>query len=632
MKMNSNLLRTPVIIFLIILSVSIVKGQNFKTVTPEIQDAFYELPANQDQLQGYLGHKIDLCINNRIKAEDGLYLVEPFKHRNETHFWQTEFWGKWITSAIRAYEYNHDPDLLKNIQQAVSGLLATQTPDGYIGNYADNAHLKEWDIWGRKYTLLGLIAYYDLTKDKKTLLAAIHLADHLLSEVGPGKADIVKTGNYRGMPSSSVLEPIMLLYNRTGEQRYLEFAKYIVAQWETPDGPQLISKALAGVDVADRFPKPAVWWGWENGQKAYEMMSCYEGLLELYRVTGEARYLEAVEKTVKNIIDTEINIAGSGSAFECWYHGKENQVYPSYHTMETCVTMTWMKLCDNLLRLTGKSLYGDQIEKSAYNALLASMMPDGSTFAKYSPLEGERGLGEDQCGMHINCCIANGPRAFVMLPSFATMRSGDGIVINLYCQSETEINLPGKNVLHIQQITDYPVSGNVIIKIDPEKEASFTIGLRIPAWSSATSLKVNGNPVSGIETGTYRSVDRVWKKGDQIELTLDMRGRLEKTSHQFALVRGPIVLARDSRFNDGDVDRTGVVAIEQDGYIKLTANPDKPENIWMSFTAPLILGTNLEMNSGAKSIKFCDYSSAGNVWNDKDRYRVWLNRTLDVKE
>ena len=103
------------------------------------------------------------------------------------------------------------------------------------------------------------------------------------------------------------------------------------------------------------------------------MMSCYEGLLELYRITGEPSYLKAVEMAVRNIIESEINIAGSGTAFECFYNGAKYQTEPTYHTMETCVTMTWMKLCFNLLRLTEKSMYADQIEKSTYNALMASV-------------------------------------------------------------------------------------------------------------------------------------------------------------------------------------------------------------------------------------------------------------------
>jgi DUF1680 family protein len=268
-------------------------------VTPIIQDKCSE--NNSTHLDGYLGQKIDLCINQRIKKQDVKELVDQFKSRKEIKLWQTEFWGKWVLSAIDAYVYTHDAELLSIIKQSVSGIMATQTADGYIGNYAPDSQLKDWDIWGRKYTMLGLLAYYDISGDKKVLDASKKLADHLLSQVGPEKANIILTGLYRGMPSSSVLKPMVLLYRKTGEKRYLDFAKYIVAQWETKDGPLLISKALEGIDVGYRFPHPKSWWTWENGQKAYEMMSCYDGLLELYRVTGEPSYLKSVEMTVKNI-------------------------------------------------------------------------------------------------------------------------------------------------------------------------------------------------------------------------------------------------------------------------------------------------------------------------------------------
>ena len=53
-------------------------------------------------INGYLGGKMDLCINERIKKQDVQHLIDPFKTRNETRLWQTEFWGKWILSAIDA--------------------------------------------------------------------------------------------------------------------------------------------------------------------------------------------------------------------------------------------------------------------------------------------------------------------------------------------------------------------------------------------------------------------------------------------------------------------------------------------------------------------------------------------------
>ncbi len=104
-----------------------------------------------------------------------------------------------------------------------------------------------------------------------------------------------------------------------------------------------------------------------------------------------------------------------------------------------------MKLCNNLLRITGDPAFADEIEKSAYNALLASMKYDGSEIAKYSPLGGIRHSGEEQCGMHINCCNANGPRAFMMMPGFAVMKGLNEIYLNIYSQSRFEILLDSKN-------------------------------------------------------------------------------------------------------------------------------------------------------------------------------------------
>lgn len=582
-------------------------------------------------LSGYLGVRVDDCIKNRVKAQDVNHLVEPFYNKTETGRWQSEFWGKWMLSAVASYRYSGDPVLLDSIQKGINGLLGSQLPNGYIGNYSEAAQLQQWDVWGRKYSMLGLLAYYDLTGDKKVLKASGKVADHLMTQVGPGKVNIVETGNYRGMPSSTVLEPIMFLYMRTGDNRYLDFAKYIVAQWEKPDGPQLIAKALNGVPVADRFPHPNVWFGRENGQKAYEMMSCYEGLIELYKITNNPEYLKAVESTVRNILDTEINVAGSGSAFECWYHGLSRQTQPTYHTMETCVTMTWMKLCQTLLCLTGDPLYADQIEKTAYNALLASMKNDASQIAKYSPLEGQRHPGEEQCGMHINCCNANGPRAFAMLPQFAVMTGPSReVFLNLYTGFEKEIALSPKEKIKLKQVTDYPVEGTVRIKIDCDKSRAFILALRIPEWSKNNSVLVNGEKQDGIVPGSYYKMNRTWNPGDEIVLELDVRGRLITSGNYNAIVKGPVVLARDSRFGDGFVDE-GARISQKDSIVNLIPVQNKPSGIWMAFTAPLMLGTDLEGDGRKlKQVSFCDFSSAGNTWAKDIRYRVWIPETLHV--
>lgn len=584
------------------------------------------------KIGGYVGSRIDDCIEKRVKAQDVEHLVEPFRSRTESHRWQSEFWGKWIQGAIASYRYTRDAELYEIIKQGAEGLMATQTPDGYIGNYAPEYQLQQWDVWGRKYSTLGLLAWYDLSGDKRALKAARGVIDHLMTQVGPQATAIAMTGNYFGMASCSILEPVVYLYQRTNDKRYLEFANYITEQLNSPEGPQLLDRA--DKPVARRFPHPENWWSRENGHKAYEMMSCYEGLLEMYKLTGEKKYLEAVEKTVETIIEQEINIAGSGSAFECWYGGKERQTQPTYHTMETCVTFTWMQLCNRLLQVTHNPQLADKLEQTMYNALMASLRADGGQISKYSPLEGMRSPGESQCEMNINCCNANGPRAFALIPQamyhLQSQEAGDIVYVNLYAPSETTLALSGKKAPKVTftQKTDYPVGGRIEIEVTPEKAATFMLSLRIPMWSALDRVKatVNGEELK-VDAYGWLPITREWKAGDKITLELDMRGRLVEQNNYQAIVRGPVTLARDSRFGDGFVDETSVIE-QKDGYVELT--PVGSDFAWMAFTAPMKMGTDLEGSGEAKQIHLCDFGSAGNTWERSIRYRVWLPKTLNV--
>ncbi|MGD0669890.1 MAG: beta-L-arabinofuranosidase domain-containing protein [Bryobacteraceae bacterium] len=566
-------------------------------------------------LGGYVGRKVDLCVRNRIFAQNWDKLVAPFRQRTETACWQTEFWGKWFLSAAAACQYTRDAEERARLRDSIEALLATQTADGYIGNYAAGSHLKAWDIWGRKYTLLGLLAWSDMAGDQAALDGGRRLAGHLMTEVGPAGADIVRCGLYRGMAASSVLEPVVLLSRRTGDERYLRFAEWIVSRWSSAEGPQLIEKAFTTVPVGERFPRPKKWFSWENGEKAYEMMSCYAGLLELYRETGRAAYRDAALRTWASIFDSEINVAGSGSSEECWYGGRARQTQPAKNPMETCVTVTWMHLCAHLLRLTGDPRYADAIETAAYNALLGAMTPDGSGFAKYSALEGVREFGEKQCGMELNCCEANGPRGVMLLPQVAVMMGAEGPAFNLYSEGAWDLRLASGAALRIEARTGYPISGVVELVFRPARAESFPVRLRIPAWSARTSLSVNGSRIDDVHPGTYARVERRWKAGDRVRLQLDLRGRSLRASDgsrpYAAVARGPVVLARDVRLGQEAIGEPVVGFGGDDGFIPLEAVAP-PSGITMAFSA------------GASQVRLCDYASAGNTWQPDSRYRVWM--------
>lgn len=609
--------------------------------TAVVEDAFCPLQPGCVKMKGFPGDKIDTCIRNRIAAQNIEELIEPFQKRSELKLWRCEFWGKWFTSAAAAYQYLQDRHLGAIVDKAVAELLATQTSNGYIGTYQDHAHLQGWDVWGRKYVLLGLLAYYDITSDENTLSAAVRHADFLLSEIGPGKADIVKLGFWNGMAASSILEPVMLLYRKTGQKRYLDFARYIVGQWSSPNGPQLVEKALADIPVykmfggshnlseQPRYPKDYMSYG---QSKAYEMMSCFNGLAQLYRFNDDKRYDKALKNIWENIRQNEITIVGSGSDMERWFGGRYRQTQAVRDWMETCVTVTWMQLCYQMLCLTGQPRFADEIEISVYNALLGAMKQDGTWWSHYSPLSGVRGPAPKQCDMNQNCCVANSPRGMLLLPKVAVMCDGRGPVVNLYFEGSARILLPTATSVELVMKTDYPRGDTITITVRPDRSESFPVSLRIPAWSQQNLLKINGQPwPTQPAAGTYFKIRRQWKDADVIELKLDTRGRIYSAPNNrnyLAVMRGPIVMAVDKRLSAFPTDTELVLKKDDTGYIKLDkASVEKNLDIRMTFTVPC-----LDRKTGnTVNLLLCDYASAGNAWSDNSRFCVWLPQPFDAE-
>ena len=166
------------------------------------------------------------------------------------------------------------------------------------------------------------------------------------------------------MAATSVLEPVVPLYQATGDNRYLDFARYIVRSWDESGGPKVLATLLSEKQVN----KTA------NG-KAYEMLSNLVGLCELYRATGDAKLLEAACNAWQDIVAKRLYVTGSASSFEHFHGDHELLNGPAANICETCVTVTWMYLNWQLLRLTGEAKYGDEFDRSLYNHLAAAEHP-----------------------------------------------------------------------------------------------------------------------------------------------------------------------------------------------------------------------------------------------------------------
>lgn len=620
-----------------------------------VKDALMPSLPGAVKINGYVGKRIEQCINNRIMVQPTEPLLDIFKIKGkDPGGYRGEFIGKWLAAASLSNRYMPNQILRQRMEQAATELVNTRFDNGYITTYKAGDEFKVWDVWVQKYVLLGLIAQYEQTGNASFLEGAKKSVDYLIQTHGPGKAGIEESNGmfHKGGSNYSILEPIVLLYEKTADKKYLDFATYIVDSWSKPNkytktGVRYIENAEQGVPLVDA-----------GVLHAYEYMSSFEGLCELYRAAGKQRYLYASIKLAHQIMKEELMITGSVSNHEMWYSGTLEQTEMLEKPVETCATATWMKLCYQLLRLTGDSKWADQMEVSLYNSLLGAMMPKGEWWSYDSPLSGER-LPSRVQGIDLSCCVSSGPRGLLITPEWAMMTSkANETVINLYSAGTASLKLANNNVVSLIQQTTYPVNNTITIHVNPQRPASFVLKLRIPEWSKQTRLKVNGKEVI-CKPGTYASISRYWKPNDVVTLELDLRGRIVRApsgAPQQAVMRGPILLAFDNRLTPAQDSTVWLVAGPQKfddvtatskGYVLPTHNFPKNkdeayidlkpvtiqnDDILMAFEVPFIIRMWHIVNHHEKKLIMCDYASAGNKWSADNVYRVWLPQPLFMGE
>ena len=228
--------------------------------------------------------------------------------------------------------------------------------------------------------------------------------------------------------------------------------------------------------------------------------------------------------------------------------------------------------------------------------------------------------------MDMNCCNASGPRGQFTLPLTAVMSTKNGLAVNFYVDGSYKLKTPSGNRVTVVQNTDYPVSGTIAISLKMEREEEMTFQLRIPEWSKMNTLTVNSKQVPGIVPGKYVDLENKWSSKDVIKLELDMRGRVEMQGDEdgkFAVIlRGPMVLARDSRLGGPHLNTVNRPVTNKKGYIELK-NVQGDKESWMICTASFVPEAYTEAPAEAIDIPLVDYASAGNG-KEQSTFQVWL--------
>lgn len=595
--------------------------------------------AGQTTTKGYPGEMIKYTIDKQFSDKDLWKLtVNQFRTKpdGEDGGWRGEFWGKLMRAACLTYKATGNAKLYAEITESIKDMLTTEEKNGRFSTYDLQYEFKAWDMWSRKYAMLGFLYYIEICKNKalvkKITKALKKHADYILKKVGnsKGKVEIFDTTNiYGGMNSCSILEPFVKLYELTGEKRYLDFSEYIIGTGFSKD-QDIISLCKTKEKRPFEF----------KYTKAYEMMSCFEGLLEYYTVKGNEGDLETVINFVDMVLESDYTVIGCcGCTHELFDNSTVKQTEQTEGVMqETCVTVTLMKLCARLLAITGDSKYADVIERSGYNALFGSVNSENQTmkrtlgvvwkgkeavpvpheafpFDSYSPLcLGQRakkvgGFRVMENGRSYGCCAAIGGAGTAIFGLAAITEGKNGYFINLYNDGVYSDKSSG---VKISVKANLYKKGEAKITVKAADET--TLCLRIPKWTNDFAVFVNGDKVVFDSVKGYALVKV--SDGDKIIVSMPMKVERKILNGKAEYERGPIVLARDERFGE-DLGLPVAVPKKAGGAVaKLVKNTDFYTN------------ETIKIKTRNGEITLCDYSSAGknydsencnmSVWNEID--------------
>ena len=614
-------------------------------------------------IDGEIGARFDRFVHERISGKFAIdeilaEALDCFDGQYDDEYaagmWRGEFWGKQILSACRVCRMKNDDALREAIRRSAYDLIAYQREDGYLSTYRDSDNILpcdtadgirevgwecfyNWNVWGQKYTLWALIECAQLLDDAYLLSRCVRMADFLVAQIARLGIRVKDAGVMHGMAAGSIMKPMLVLYRLTGKAEYLDFCLSIAKEFDREDGewPNLIRNAFSDTP-------PYIWYDAEGGwySKAYEMMSCYDGIIELYRVTGCERYIDAVKAFWEILYKYESNILGSVGYCERFADGAS---YADAAT-EVCDVIHWMRLCYELFLLTGENQYMDAFERAYLNAFLAGVYEDGKTGAFFVRSAGRHWTAEPQVETkYQHCCVNNAARGFVNAAEAAITRDADGYHINLYTPTRVSFG-----DVSIRISSGYVNRGNHTVVIRGAKPGD-RLSLRIPSWSKTVTVRTDLKNMETVSAKAGETLCLMLSKADTVlRMSYDMTPEvievacdymrtgafcdLPKTdyhhlrwidsggglcdrsvmlSHPMAVIRrGPVMLARSKRLGptaDGCSQEEMFSGVTVYGKgASCTAAVIRHDR--------LLVGCRVKLTTDAGTYEYvmCDYASAAN--------------------
>lgn len=526
---------------------------------------------------------------------------------------------KIMEGAAYSLQQNYNPELDKYLDDLIAKIAAAQEDDGYLytirtikGDSAmtDREGKQRWEmvrmhsheLYNVGHMYEAAVAHYHATGKTSFLEIAKKNAELILSVYGPDKR--------HDAPGHQEIEiGLSKLYRTTGDERYLELAKFFLDERGKSDIRDYKSESQWENGAYWQDHKPVVEQDEAVGHSV-RAVYMYSGMADVAALTGNLQYVDAIKRIWENVVGKKFYITGGiGARYDGEAFGEDYEL-PNRAYNETCAAIANVFWNQRMFLMSGESKYIDVLERTLYNGLLSGISFEGNTFFYPNVLEFDgkdafnQGATERKPWFDCSCCPSNLSRFIPAVPNYIYATVNDEIYVNLFVASTTRFEL-NKKQFSISQITNYPWEGTVQFKISTEKPLDFTLKVRIPGWArnqpvpgdlysyidaapEEVKLLVNNEVVSGALENGYVSINRKWKANDQVELILPMQARkvvsnekVEEIRGKIAIEKGPIVFCAEQVDNPegvltrsiaaSETIKSEFVASELQGVVKLTA-------------------------------------------------------------
>ena len=458
---------------------------------------------------------------------------------------------------------NPDPELEKKADEWIDKFAAAQQPDGYINTFYTLTGLdKRWtnmdkhEMYCAGHMIEAGVAYYQATGKRKLLDVCIRMTDHMMSQFGPGKRHWV--------PGHEEIElALVKLYQTTQEQKYLDFAYWLLEERGHGHGTMGDEGKWDPVYYQDIVPVRRLT---DISGHAVRCMYLYCGMADVAALKNDTGYIAAIDRLWDDVVHRNMYITGGIGSSRDNEGFTEDYDLPNLDAYcETCASVGMVLWNQRMNQLTGDSKYIDILERSLYNGALAGISLGGDRFFYVNPLE-SKGDHHRQEWYGCACCPSQISRFLPSIGNYIYGTSNEAIWVNLYIGNSTEINTDNTNVT-LRQETNYPWDGTVKLTVTPSNPLKKEIRLRIPSWCEQYTLSVNGQLVKAPTEKGYAVLNKEWKQGDVISLSMEMPvklmtadPRVKQNIGKRAIQRGPLVYCMEEVDNPQDFDNLKIAA------------------------------------------------------------------------